>query len=285
MKKRNNSFIILLFTMYLICGFGMSKIYRIRLEKINNEIVRSSKEVKIKYYANSELTEYPSHKNGEMEIINIGSNNFKKRINRLLDPYYYLKTSRLIDADIKKLKKVNKDTIGWIKIKNTKISFPFVQGKDNKYYLNHSYYGSKNSVGWLFMNHNNSTNFTDDNTIIYAKGNLKHTDFNELRVLYFLDWMEEGSGHVIKIATENESTSWQVVSIYPELIKKENIKTNYNKKEFNKFKNRILKKSIMNFKSDIDDNDKLLTLVVKYNDNYNEIIHAKLIKKINKQQY
>ena len=45
----------------------------------------------------------------------------------------------LINVDFKELKQTNKDTKGWIKVNGTNINYPFVQAKNNDYYLNYSY--------------------------------------------------------------------------------------------------------------------------------------------------
>ncbi|MCI9000787.1 MAG: hypothetical protein HFJ26_07880 [Clostridia bacterium] len=37
--------------------------------------------------------------------------------------------------DFEKLLETNKDVVGWISIKNTKVDYAIVQGKDNEYYL------------------------------------------------------------------------------------------------------------------------------------------------------
>ena len=49
----------------------------------------------------------------------------------------YMKTD-LINVDFTELKKKNSDTKGWIQVLGTNINYPFVQSKDNKYYLTRS---------------------------------------------------------------------------------------------------------------------------------------------------
>lgn len=59
------------------------------------------------------------------------------------------------------------NVVGWIKM-GKYIDYPIVQGEDNKYYLRHSYDGSYNGNGSIFMNCNNNSDFMDLNTIIYG---------------------------------------------------------------------------------------------------------------------
>ncbi len=66
------------------------------------------------------------------------------------------------------LRKTNPDVIGWIRIPGTKIDFPLMQGEDNDFYLNHTWEKEPNSVGSVFLEHQNSPDLTDYNTIIYG---------------------------------------------------------------------------------------------------------------------
>ena len=46
-------------------------------------------------------------------------------------------------VDFQALKKINSDIIAWIRIPDTKIDYPVVQGKDNAYYLKHTFQCSR----------------------------------------------------------------------------------------------------------------------------------------------
>ena len=41
--------------------------------------------------------------------------------------------------DLKSLKEINPEVMGWIRIPDTPIDYPLLQGTDNKYYLKHTY--------------------------------------------------------------------------------------------------------------------------------------------------
>ena len=66
------------------------------------------------------------------------------------------------------LMKLNKDVVGWIKIFETHISYPVVQGKDNQEYLNKDVFGEFSFSGSIFLDYRNACDFTDSYSIIYG---------------------------------------------------------------------------------------------------------------------
>ena len=79
-------------------------------------------------------------------------------------------------------KKANPDVVGWLTIPNTKIDYPFVQAKDNLYYVDHNFKKEKAKAGSIFVDFRCSDDFSDFNTIMYGHhmkngsmfGTLKH---------------------------------------------------------------------------------------------------------------
>lgn len=80
------------------------------------------------------------------------------------DPY----AEALRSMDFAALQQVNREVVGWILIPGTRISYPILQGGDNSYYLNHTWKGSRSSVGSIFMECQCSRDLSDFNTIIYG---------------------------------------------------------------------------------------------------------------------
>ena len=60
------------------------------------------------------------------------------------------------------------DVVGYIYAANTKVQYPIVQSSSNDYYLNHDLDGNVNNNGSIFMEHLCSSDFSDQNTIIYG---------------------------------------------------------------------------------------------------------------------
>ena len=81
-----------------------------------------------------------------------------------------------ITVDFDGLCGINPDIVGWIYCEDTPISYPVLQGKDNKKYLIIQPDGKTSGSGSVFIDCNCDRNFTNDNTIMYGH-NLKNKMF------------------------------------------------------------------------------------------------------------
>ncbi len=196
------------------------------------------------------------------------------------NPYWdYIKMD-LINVDFTELKKINSHTVGWIQVNGTNINYPFVQTKNNKYYLTHSFDKSYNKSGWVFLDYRNNKNINNQNNIIYAHSRLDKAMFGSLKNTLKNGWLNKKENHVIKISTEKENTLWQVISVYHLPETSDYIKTSFsNTNEFISFANMIINRSVYDFKTSVNENDKILTLSTCYENNERMVLHAKLIKK------
>ena len=73
-------------------------------------------------------------------------------------------------VDFEELMKSNPDTVGWIRFypEPSQISYPIVQGEDNERYLHETFSANENTLGAIFLNVDNSADYSDKNTIIYG---------------------------------------------------------------------------------------------------------------------
>ena len=90
-----------------------------------------------------------------------------------LEAYAYVSTdekekTELPQVDFAALGDVNEDIVAWLYGEGTVLNYPVVKGEDNSYYLSHLFDGSDNASGCLFLDSRNSSDFSDDNTIIYG---------------------------------------------------------------------------------------------------------------------
>ena len=221
-------------------------------------------------YENIDINEIVDNENTEL----IGEDSDKNS-----DYWYYIKFP-LIDVDINKLKGKNSDTVGWINVNNTNINYPYVQYKDNDYYLTHSYDKSYNEAGWVFMDYRNDSNLNNKNTILYAHSRLDKTMFGSLSKTLKSNWYTNKDNHIIRLSTENENTLWQIFSVYKIEEESYYITTSFaSDSKYQEFLNTIKGRSLYDFNSNITSDDKILTLSTCYSDTERTVVHAKLIKR------
>lgn len=73
-----------------------------------------------------------------------------------------------VTPDYEGLKSINPDTVGWVHIPDTAISYPVMQAGDNSKYLKRDSTGKKSSAGAAFVDSGNSVGPLDQNTVVYA---------------------------------------------------------------------------------------------------------------------
>lgn len=118
----------------------------------------------------------------------------------------------IASIDIKALQEVNPEVIGWIWIPDSNINYPIVQGSDNDYYLKHTWDGKENSVGSIFLEHRNTPDFTDYNTIVYGHNMNDGSMFANIK-RYSTEWYWERHPYIY-IATETGAYRYEVFSSY-----------------------------------------------------------------------
>ncbi len=186
-----------------------------------------------------------------------------------------------IDIDFTDLKEDNEDVVGWVEVEGTKVNYPFVQTNNNSYYLYHSIDKSSNEAGWIFLDYRN-TLWQEKNTIIYGHGRLNKTMFGSLNDILTSGWTDDTENFVIKISTEDENSVWQIFSAYhiANSPRPDYSQISFSSNEdFTNFTNKLIKRSMFDFKTTVDADDKILTLSTCYSNTEKMVIHAKLIKR------
>lgn len=193
-----------------------------------------------------------------------------------VSPYY-----KTYSKSFDKLLEINKDTVGWLKVNNTKINYPVVQGKDNKYYLKRAFDGKKNSLGWVFVdkrNHLEDDKF-DDNTIIYGHNIKSGIMFGQLKNILEEKWYKNEKNYIVTFNTPTKKNQWKVFSVYKIPKTTDYLLTNFStKKDKLAFIEMITKRSLYDFKVKVDENSKILTLSTCNNHVDRTVLHAVLIE-------
>lgn len=194
-------------------------------------------------------------------------------------PYWNFIKMNLIDANFNELKQINKEVRGWIQVNGTNINYPYVQASDNDFYLNHSFDKSSNGAGWIFMDYRNNPQEFDKNTIIYGHGRSNTSMFGTLKNILKSSWFKDSNNYVIKLATEQENSLWEVFSVYKIPTTSDYLQIKFSSdEEFQNFANKLIERSSYNFNTPVNSTDKIITLSTCWNNEEKVVMHAKLIK-------
>lgn len=107
------------------------------------------------------------------------------------EAYVESKDDQYLQINWKKLKKRNKDVIGWIQIPDMKIDYPILQGANNDEYLRHDIDHKYLVSGCIFVDANNKEPFVDNNTIIYGHNMKNKSMFGQLSKLLDQEFVDE----------------------------------------------------------------------------------------------
>ena len=82
---------------------------------------------------------------------------------------------------VRKFSTQNDDAVAYLDVPGTKIQYPVVQGKDNEYYVTHTFAKKRRAAGAIFVDAWNNSDFSDFNTVIYGHNMKDGSMFSGLR--------------------------------------------------------------------------------------------------------
>jgi len=283
LKQVNLSFFRLILILFIVIAIVSIIVFVIKYngdtDDINDEMEEIGSAIdlnQVDRYIEEESEIIVAEEEEEEESNTGGSTNNQQNNKPAEESPYYRKFSQVFDE----LLGINNETVGWLKVNNTKINYPVTRHKDNDYYLNHSYYKKKNSHGWIFMDYRNSIDALDRNTIIYGHRNSKGLMFGTLKNVLEKSWYTNKNNQVITFNSVNADMKWQIFSIYTLKNTNDYLITSFTSDEtYNTFLNKIKKRSIYDFGVEVGVDDNILTLSTCYNNaEYRLVVHAVLIK-------
>ena len=245
-------------SVYFICIFWASRWYvqRLKINYLTQDILASTKVLENEKKENIDKIEYiPS---GDNEYNNIG----------------------YISVDFSDLIAKNNETVGWIKVNNTKVNYSVVQHNDNEYYLRHDFNKKYNINGWVYADYRDDFEYFGSNTIIYAHNMTDRSMFGSLVWCLKDSWYTNSENHYIKMSTPKANTVWKIFSIYTIKPEVYYLRTYFESEEEHKtFIDNLTDRSIYDFQEDVSVNDKILTLSTCTDDGTKRVvIHAKMVK-------
>lgn len=162
--------------------------------------------------------------------------------------------------DFEMLRAVNPDIIGWIYFENMEISYPIVQGKDNEYYLNHTFYGEENKCGCIFMEVENAADFGDDNSFLYGHNMKDKSMFARLNEFQKKETYEKNPAFYI--FTPKGVFQYKIYSCYSTELGGDSFLCRFkNQKEYGKWQKTVADKSLYDTGIAPNQNQKTVTLM------------------------
>lgn len=187
------------------------------------------------------------------------------------------------EINFQELININSDFVGWIKIDDTNINYPIVQGTNNTYYLKHSFYKEYSNAGSIYMDATANSSFESRNTFIYGHYTSDGSMFGQLGKYMKQDFYDKHKE--IYIYTSEQNYKLEVFSVHVDKASSKSYQMNFTTDE--SYKEYIeLMKSYSVIKSDIEidyTEDRIVTLYScsherghAKDDRY--FVHAKLIE-------
>ena len=119
-----------------------------------------------------------------------------------------------IEVDFDKLKSVNEDVVGWIYVDALPdISYPIVKGKDNQTYLHQTCEKNYNFAGTIFVDYENSGDFSDCNTLVYGHNMKNGSMFGHLKKFREDDKLYKQDKY-FWILTPERNYRYEIISAY-----------------------------------------------------------------------
>jgi len=190
-----------------------------------------------------------------------------------VDPHF----KTLEDIDLEALREVNPDVVGWILIPDTEINYPLMQGTDNDYYLKRTWDGKKNAIGSIFLEQQNSPDFTDFNTIVYGHNMKNGSMFAGIRKYQDAKYWEEHP--YVYIRSDLGVYRYEIFSSYLAKVETDTYALNFSKEESRfAFLNNAILDSVIETGVEPEPTDRVLTLSTCSGKGYTTrwVVHARL---------
>ena len=175
--------------------------------------------------------------------------------------------------DWKKLKKINEEIVGWIRINNTKVDYPVLWHKSDdrssQYYLKHNYTGGYDEWGSIFVDYRCEKGTDSKNVVLHGHHMRDNSMFGDLLkyggTTGNLDFYKKAP--TIKFDTPDEEGTYKIISIFKtNTLSSHGEFFNYmigdfqNEKDFMNYVYNVRVRSLINCPVDVNENDELLTL-------------------------
>ena len=176
-----------------------------------------------------------------------------------------IETERM--KQVKELKEVNDDIVGWLEIPNTKINYPVLQSTDNEYYMNHNYKKEKSRNGSIFLTKDYNWEIPSSNLLIYGHNLNNGTMFQDLLKYANESYYKEHPK--IRFTTIEDDSEYEIIAVFKSRVYYQSEKNVFRyyffvnaetEEEFNQFIKNAKKESLYNIDATAQYGDQLITL-------------------------
>ncbi len=172
-----------------------------------------------------------------------------------------------------KLKEINDEIVGWIKIDNTVIDYPVLWHKEDnmnsQYYLSHNYQGGYDSFGSIFLDYRSVDGTDSKNVIMHGHhmndGSMFGNLLNYGGTTGNLDFYKESP--TIEFDTPEANGTYKIISVFKtNTLSSQGEFFNYmigefeNEKAFMNYVYNVRIRSLFNIPVDVNEDDELITL-------------------------
>ena len=156
------------------------------------------------------------------------------------------------------LSEINGDVFGWIRIADTKVSYPVLQGESNDTYLRRNIYGEYQEAGCIFADYRLDVE-ESRNLILYGHNMNDGSMFGELSK--FLDEDFRKSHPTFSYLTPNAAYECEIFAVYRALVDFPYVQWDFESEEaFLSYMDMVREKSYFSLDVDVKEGERILTL-------------------------
>ncbi|MCI8465961.1 MAG: class B sortase [Lachnospiraceae bacterium] len=169
------------------------------------------------------------------------------------------------------MRQENEDYVGWITIEDTEIDYPIVQFTDNDYYLAHTFAGTENAAGTLFVDSNLPEGLESKHAIVYGHNMKDGSMFAGLKKFREDDFYE---GHkTFRVSTKTGFYTYEIFSVSVISPDSDTYTLGFaDDAEFLDYIARMKERSLHNTGVTVDAEDRIITLSTCVNKNVDRLV-------------
>ncbi len=162
-------------------------------------------------------------------------------------------------VDFEPLKSENEQVIAWIRIDDTDVNYPVVQGEDNEYYLTHLYNKKYNISGSIFGDYRNNLDFSSNNMVLYGHNMKNGSMFGTLKKYKDKEYFDNHK--YVWLITPKATYQYEIYAAYEFDAMHDQYEFNFDSEtKFQEYLDNIKQKSIIESELEVTAKDHTLTM-------------------------